>query len=76
MHDTLVKVGEDVPRVAHYLAGRDSWTLRADLETMAMTGRAPKRLGVELMAYSTALVDETAVEAVHRDVSRHGTRAT
>ena len=47
-HDRAVLAGERVHRVTHYLAGKDAWTLRHDLQSFARSGRYTDRLWAEL----------------------------
>lgn len=72
----MVARGNSVHRVAEYFAGKDTWCLREDMDLLANTNQFTQRLAIEVAAYSSGLVDETAVEAVHRDVSREGERVT
>ncbi len=66
--------GMDIHRVTHFLAGPDAWTLRHDLDILASVGVHTDRLWAELQAYRMCPLDETAIEAVHRDVSRESKR--
>ena len=75
-YDEMVQQGKPIHRVAEYIAGSDVWGLRRDMELLASTSEFTPRLATEIVAYSSGLIDETAVEAVHRDVSREGQRVT
>ena len=74
-HDAQLVAGTPVHRVTHYLAGHDSWTLRHDLMEMAHGSPLSVRLWTEQQAYGMCPLDETAIEAVHRDVTHIGKRA-
>ncbi len=72
-HDEAEERGDPIHRVTHFIAGRDAWTLRRDLEIFLDTrGHYTDRLWAELQAYRMCPLDETAIEAVHRDVSGEG----
>lgn len=75
-HDALVRKGEPIHRVVKYIASDEPWALRKDMVHLARTGSFTPRLAMEIAAYHMCLVDETAVEAVHRDISREGSRVT
>ena len=74
-HDELEEAGHSIHRVSRFLAGRESWSLRREMETFARTGHCTLRLWSEIQAYKMCPVDETAIEAVHRDVSYLSSRA-
>jgi hypothetical protein len=75
-HDEAISHGLPVHRVTHYIAGDDAWSLRRDMERYAASGKCSRRLWGELQAYRFCPIDETPIEAVHRDVTRVGVRAT
>ena len=74
-HDARVSRGEQVHRVGHSVAGKEGWTLRHDLEQFAANGVYTDRLWAELQSYRMCPLDETSIEAVHRDVTGMGRRA-
>ena len=76
MYDGQIAQGEPVHRVSQYIAGDEVWSLRRDMEQYVATHRRSFRLWSELQAYQMCPVDETPIEAVHRDVTRIGVRAT
>ena len=71
-HDAQAEAGTSVHRVTHFVAGKEPWTLRRDLQRLAVTGHWTQRLWAELQAYRMCPLDETAIEAVHRDVTHLG----
>ena len=73
-YDDIVASGGDTHRVADYFAGTEVWSLRKDMQRLADTGLFSQRLAEEVASYHMCLTDETAVEAVHRDISREGAR--
>ena len=75
-HDAQVRRGETVHRVSHFLAGKDdAWTLRRDLEAFARGSPCSQRLWSEVQAYRMCPLDETHIEAAHRDISHISRRA-
>ena len=75
-YDRQVDAGELVHRVTEYIAGSGPWSLRREMEVFARGEECPIRLWLELRDYHLCPIDETPVEAVHRDVSRICVRAT
>ena len=73
-YDAQVEAGTLPHRVAQYLAGPDPDSLRPDMEHFGKSGHCSARLQAELLAYQACPLDETAIEAVHRDVSCIATR--
>ena len=59
-------------RVSVYFAGAGHGTLRADMEAHASGRGMSPRLRQEIIAYQLCMLDDTAADAVHRDVSFEG----
>ena len=74
-HDDLVDNGQPVDRVTHYLVGHGAESLRSDMEQHAAGRGMTQRLRTELLGYQMAMLDDTAVGAVHRDVTYASSRA-
>ena len=68
-HDAMVKLGIPVHRVSEHFAGSGS-ALRSDMEAHASGKGMSSRLRVEVISYQLCILDDTWVEATHRDVSR------
>ena len=75
-HDEAEAAGRAVHRVTAYIAGHNASSLRADMEAYAAGAEPSKRLHSEFCAYSYCTLDETRIEAVHRDVSHISRKAT
>ena len=75
-HDDLVASGRCPHRVTAYFAGSEEGSLRLDMEEHAAGRGMSDRLLCEVRAYQLCKVDDTWAEAVHRDVSAFGKRAT
>ena len=73
-HDEAVAHGQLVHRVTQYLAGSGGG-LRQAMEAHAAGQGMSVELRAEVTAYSLCLLDDTVVEAVHRDVSHISARA-
>ena len=75
-HDDLVASGQRPHRVTSFLVGPEEGSLRRDMEEHAAGHGMSDRLRCEVCAYQLCKVDDTWAEAVHRDVSGFGKRAT
>ena len=62
-------------RVTELLVGAGPASLRADMEDHARGQPMSPALWEEVLSYSLAKIDETWVEAAHRDLSSHNKRA-
>jgi hypothetical protein len=62
-------------RVTELLVGVGPASLRADMEDHARGQPMSPALWEEVLSYSLAKIDETWVEAAHRDISSHNKRA-
>ena len=74
-HDRQVASGQVVHRVTHYLAGQSPLTLRAQMEEFARSGVLGHDLAQEIAAYSMCMLDDTSIEAYHRDMGHFSLRA-
>ena len=68
-HDALVAAGVEAPhRVVSHFAGASS-PLRADMEAHAAGDGLSEALRIEIASYQFCTLDDTWVEAAHRDIS-------
>ena len=75
-HDDLVANGKRPHRVTDFFAGPGENSLRADMEHHAAGQGMSDRLRCEICSYQFCKIDDTWAEAVHRDISGFGKRAS
>ena len=71
MHDQQVRSGGQPHRVTQHFAGPTS-PLREHMEAFAAGQAMSPRLRAEIRSYQLCILDDTWVEAVHRDLSGTG----
>ncbi len=75
-YDDRESRGEPLHRVSFFVAGKAPWSLRRDMEELVATGIHTQRLWSELQSYRMCPLDETFIEAAHRDVTHIGKTAS
>ena len=74
--DAMVAKGQQPHRITEFSVGTNEDSLRADFEAHIEGRGMSNRLREEVTSYQLCALDDTWVEAVHRDVSLACKRAT
>ena len=72
-HDAMIVVGDVPHRVTSHFVGQSS-LLRADMESYIHGSAMSASLQAEVTSYQMCMLDDTWVEALHRDISGIGKR--